>query len=229
MTNLVQRQIVDKNGNLTTRWIRPSDWDTSTRNLPAPKQGSFTTESKLPRGAVKEMKEIKSRLTDKLKEEHKVTNLMRYGFAYDRYMDNLKAVSEAVENREYDKLRIYDEHLTVTQPAQSLSDFIDHLQEQGHESIPERFTPELMEEFTKLSYKVRTVTLGGFPDTLKNLDNDERDAISNHAGELMFLNPGSEEKIYSLVVDHGVTDPDNLTATLKESERINTPFIGGIL
>jgi hypothetical protein len=229
MANLVQRQIVDKNGNLTTRWIRASDWDTSTRNIPAPKQAIFTTESKLPRGAVKEMKEIKSRLTEKLKQEHEASNPLGYGYPYDRYMSSLKAVNEAVDNREYDKLRIYDEHMTVTQHPEHLSAFIDHLQAQGHESIPERFTPELMEEFTKLSRKVRTVTLGGFPDALKDLDNDERDAISNRAGELMFLHPGSGEKIYSLIVDHGVTNPDNLTATLEESERINTPFIGGIL
>jgi len=229
MGNLVQQKVVDKNGNLTTRWVRDYyNRGSGLSDLPAPKPVS-STEQKLPRGAVKEMKEIKARLTEKLQLEHNETNKHGYGHLHNRYIDSLDAVNSAVANREHDKLLVFDKHMSVEFPPEHLSQCVEYLQSRGHEAIPERFTSELMADFSKLSKKLRTQTIGGYPETIKNLSMDERNGLMDHAAELMFLNPGSGEKVYSLIVDHGITNHDQLTAVLEESGRINTPFIGGIL
>lgn len=229
MTNLVRQQIVDKNGNLTTRWVKDYGYSTSNRSLPAPTAVTSTTESKLPRGAVKEMKEIKASLTTRLKAQHKEVNRMGYTFLHDQYTDCLHEVTNAVQNRHYERLRVYDKYMDVNFKPQYLTQFVDYLQSQGHEGIAESLSPETMEGFNALSKKLRTSTLGGYPETIKHMTEEERNDLMDHAGELMYLKPGSEEKIYSLIVDHGIKNHDQLTAALEESDRINTPFIGGIL
>lgn len=229
MTNLVRQQIVDKNGNLTTRWVKDNGYSISRKSIPAPQQTAFTSESKLPRGAVKEMKEIKARLNERLKAQHKEVNRMGYSFLHDQYTDCLTEVNNAVQNRYYERLRVYDKHMDVTFKPSHLTKFVEYLQSQGHEDIADSTSPETMDGFKKLSKKLRTSTIGGYPETIKHMTEEERNDLMDHAGELMYLNPGSEEKIYSLIVDHGIKNHDQLTAALEESERINTPFIGGIL
>lgn len=234
MSNLVQQKVVDKNGNLTTRWVRDpflaDVYGASNRasSLPAPKT-AFSTDQKLPRGAIKEMKEIKSRLTDRLNSQHKEVNRMGYGFIHNQYMDCLAEINNAVQNRYYERLRVYDKYMDVTFKPEYLTQFVEYLQSQGHDDIADSVSPETMEGFKTLSKKLRTSTIGGYPETIKYMSEEERHDLMDHAAELMFLKPGSGEKIYSLVVDHGIINHDQLTAALEETNRINTPFIGGIL
>lgn len=229
----MQKKVVDKNGKLTTRWVR--DYSASTaygisrKALPVhPTASPSVVQEELPRGAVKEMVEIKKHLIHRMKLEYSEINRSSF-LSYDRYTDNLSAVNEAVYNRQYEKVRVYAQYLTVDFPAKHLSQFVDHLQSQGHAGIADNLSHETMDGFKKLSKKMRTVTLGGFPETIKYLTTNERDALMDHASELMYLNPGSAETVYSLIIDLGMTEHNRLSEALTDSDQINKPFLGGFL
>lgn len=225
---LVPRQVVTKNGVLTTRWTKEDTYFTSSRHTPIPSPVA-SPESKLPRGAVKEMRDIRAATTDRLKATYDALVGIQPYRSYERYTEGLAALRSAFENREYDKMKVLGQHLSLTTEPEVILRTFDHLQAREIDNIPEIFTNEAWEDFQNINFVLTVSTIGGPPPTIKPLSRDERLGLANHAAELIFTRPGSADKVYDLIVERGITDPDNLTATLDESEGYSNAVFGGVL
>lgn len=222
---------MDKNGHLTTRWMREDAAYFPTRSIKAPELRS-TSEDKLPRGAVKEMREIRTALTARLKEDYKQAQSRGWNNMYGRdenHQNALVLLKEAFQNKEYDKMRVYEKYLSIDQKPKELSQLVDLLRDMTDGDVADKFTDGFMGEFWKLNRTMKTVTLGGFPPAIKHLSADERNDVMDFASELMFTRPGSGERLTSLITERGITDYDSLASALDESKEINNAVFGGVL
>lgn len=216
--NLVPRTLTDRNGVQTTRWIRPAtESKVDLAAIPKPV---------LPRGGVKELTDINRRLKNEIKSLQKDSYSSRRHYAMKEAGEVLQ---EAFEGRELEKLRVFDRYLIEAEYPVYLSDTVDALLERGHENIVDGFTQEFFEDSSKFARKVRTHTIGGFPETLKDLTPDERVETHVNGVIVMFENPGSGQKLYDLLVDRGTTKRGEFEALLQASEDIDSPLLGGAL
>ena len=229
MSRLIQRQIVDKNGRLTTRWVRSDAYYYPQSPIKVP-AASPAPDGKLPRGAVKEMRELKVSITERLAKDYKeyVARNGTYS-SNSHYMAALALVKEAALNKEYDKLKVYEKHLSVERNPEYLSSVIDTLRSVTGGDVAEGFTDEFVDDFWKISGKVRHTILAPMPETIKGLTAEERDTIVDYASELMFHNPGSYERLRSFIIDRGIFDYDSLAGALEDSDGIKSAVFDGML
>jgi hypothetical protein len=230
MSKLIKRQMVDKNGRLTTRWVREDAYYYPQSTATPPKPAIPSSESKLPRGAVKEMRELKSSITERLaKDFAEYQKRERHFTRDDKYRAALASLNEAFQNKEYDKMKVYEKHLSVEHHPEYLSTVIDTLRSVTNGDVADGFTDDFVRDFWKISGRVRHAILAPPPETIRGLSAEERTTIVDYASELLFHNPGSYDRIESFIIDRGIFDYDSLAGALEDSKEIKGAVLGGML
>lgn len=230
MSKLIQRQMIDKNGRLTTRWVREDAYYYPQSTITPPKPAAHSPESKLPRGAVKEMKALKTSITERLAQDFAAYQARERHYARDHnYRAALVALNDAFQNKEYDKMKVYEKHLGVERNPEYLSAVIDTLRSVTDGDVADGFTDEFVRDFWKISGRVRHAILAPMPETIRGLSEEERTTIVDYASELLFHNPGSYDRLESFIIDRGIFDYDSLAGALEDSKNIKGAVFGGML